>query len=111
MLGPDRESLGASDGTQQFTATGPFGRQFHTEFDDQCYLDVVDHDHGDDQPCGLGVCVEIGKHHYFATSGSVSGSSTLTVTAATLAFIAIPPVNPSVAAGKDAAVHSEWDVV
>jgi hypothetical protein len=33
------------------------------------------------------------------------------VTAATLAFIAIPPVNPSVAAGKDAAVHSEWDVV
>src|SRR5208337_4488180 len=48
---------------------------------------------------GMASTLKLGTSLISATSGSVSGSTTLTVTAATLNSIAVTPGFPSVAAG------------
>ncbi len=48
---------------------------------------------------GLATGVTEGQSVITATSGSISGSTTLTVTAATLSLITVTPVNPAVAKG------------
>jgi hypothetical protein len=48
---------------------------------------------------GLATAVAVGSSMISATSGSVSGSTTLTVTAATLKSIAVTPANPSSTVG------------
>ena len=49
---------------------------------------------------GLATGVSVGTSTITAKSGSINGSTTLTVTAATLTSIAVTPASPSVAAGK-----------
>lgn len=48
---------------------------------------------------GLATAVNTGSDTILAASGSISGSTTLTVTAATLTSISITPINPSIAKG------------
>ena len=48
---------------------------------------------------GLATAVGAGTANITATSGSISGTTTLTVTAATLVSIAVTPANPSLVAG------------
>lgn len=48
---------------------------------------------------GLAVSTTAGSTTISATSGNISGSTTLTVTPAALVSIAVTPVNPSIAAG------------
>jgi hypothetical protein len=50
--------------------------------------------------------VAVGSTTISATSGSVSGSTTLTVTAATLKSIAVTPATPSAAAGTTVPFHA-----
>ena len=50
---------------------------------------------------GLATSVSSGVTNIIATLGSISGSTTLTVTTATLESIAITPTNPSIANGTD----------
>src|SRR5208283_4822316 len=49
---------------------------------------------------GLATGIAAGSTTIQATSGSISGSTGLTVTAATLVSIAVTPANPSLAAGQ-----------
>jgi Bacterial Ig-like domain (group 2) len=49
---------------------------------------------------GLATATGTGTTNIQGTSGSVSGSTTLTVTPATLASVAVTPANPSIAIGK-----------
>src|SRR5208337_1168110 len=49
---------------------------------------------------GLATGVAAGSSTIQATSGSISGSTSLTVTAATVVSIAVTPANPSIAAGQ-----------
>ena len=50
-------------------------------------------------PSGLATGVGVGTSVITATSGSISGNTTLTVTPATLSLITVTPVNPSIANG------------
>jgi Legume lectin domain/Chitobiase/beta-hexosaminidase C-terminal domain/Bacterial Ig-like domain (group 2) len=55
---------------------------------------------------GLATAVAVGNTTISAASGSVSGNTTLTVTAATLKSIAVTPANPSAAAGTTVSFHA-----
>ncbi len=48
---------------------------------------------------GLATGAGVGTSTITATSGAISGSTSLTVTAATLQSIAVTPANPSIAKG------------
>jgi hypothetical protein len=64
---------------------------------------------------GLVSAVSAGTAHIIATSGSISGNTTMTVTSATLQIITIAPVNPSVPVGLTqqmtvSGTYSDWTV-
>jgi len=64
---------------------------------------------------GLVSAVSAGTAHIIATSGSISGNTTMTVTSATLQIITIDPVNPSVPVGLTqqmtvTGTYSDWTV-
>ena len=90
----------AAGKTQQFTATGTF-----SDSSTQDLTGTVTWASGTTSVAtiaagGLATTLKVGASTISATSGSVVGSTTLTVTAAALVSIAVTPVNPSVAAGN-----------
>ena len=97
-------SPGVANGTtQQFTATGTY-----TDNSTQVLTTSVTWGSSDTSLAtisnasgsyGLATAVGQGSVMITATIGSVSGSTTLTVTAATLVSIAVTPANPSILAG------------
>ena len=84
---------------QQFTATGTYSDGSHADFtkfatwsSSSTSVATVSG--------GLATGVAVGSTTIQATSGSISGSTNLTVTAATLVSIAVTPANPSIAVGQ-----------
>ena len=85
--------------TQQFTATGRF-----SDMTTQNLTTMVTWSSGTAATAtitagGLATAVNPGTSVITATSGTISGSTTLTVTAAALVSIAVTPTNPSIADG------------
>jgi hypothetical protein len=89
--------------TEQFTATGVY-----TDSSTQDLTTTVTWSSSDTAVAtisnaagseGLASTSDVGPTTITATSGAISGSTTLTVTAATLASIGVTPANPSVANG------------
>jgi len=100
---PDDSSI-ASGGKQQFTATGAY-----TDNSTQDLTTSVTWSSSDDSVAaisnaggseGLATGSKVGETTITATLGTISDSTTLTVTAATLVSIAVTPVDPSIASGK-----------
>ncbi len=94
----------AAGRTQQFTATGTFSDATTQDLTTQvtwASSDVatatVSNAAGSQ---GLATTLQAGGTTISATLGAVSGSTTLTVTAAVLVSIQVTPTNPSVAAGR-----------
>ncbi len=89
--------------TQQFTATGTFtdGTTQNLTTTVQWSSDTtsVATISNASTTQGLATAVGAGTANITATSGSISGTTTLTVTAATLVSIAVTPANPSLVAG------------
>ncbi len=86
-------------GTQQFTATGIFSDGTTSNLTSSAVWASSSTTTATINAAGLATAVKAGSTTISATVGSVTGSTTLTVTAATLVSIAVTPVNPSVAAG------------
>ena len=89
--------------TQQFTATGTYSdassvdiTQFVTWDSKDGMVATISNAGGSK---GLATAVDIGSTDISATFGGKTGSTTLTVTAATLASIAVTPANPSIPRG------------
>ncbi len=89
--------------TQQFTATGTFTDSSTQDItqtvrwsSDTTSVAIISN--AADQ-VGLATSVGIGTATITATSGAISGSTTLTVTAASLVSIVVTPANPSIALG------------
>ena len=89
--------------TQQFTATGTFSDTTTQDVTSTAYWSTSD---GTDATIsdsagsqGLATGVAAGSITITAASGSVNGTATLAVTAATLVSISIAPQNPSIALG------------
>ena len=83
-------------------------RRKHAEPDAARRRGVREHHGGDDQRGGPGDARWARDVRPFRRrSGASAGSTTLTVTAATLVSIAVTPANPSIAKGGDAAVHGD----
>ncbi len=95
---PANPSIAAGQ-QQQFTATGTYSDGSHADFTKfatwSSSFNSVATVSG-----GLATGVAVGSTTIQATSGSISGSTTLTVTAATLVSIAVTPANPTIAAGQ-----------
>ncbi len=89
----------AKGATQQFTATGTF-----SDGTTQNLTSTVTWTSGTTTTAtlsasGLATGAGVGTSTITATSSSISGSTLLTVTAATLQSIAVTPANPSIAKG------------
>ena len=87
--------------TEQFIADRYVLRQLHGEPDQSGDLGIVDARDGDDQPhTGLATGAGQGTSTISASMSGETGTTTLTVTAATLQSIAVTPANPSIAKGN-----------
>ncbi len=89
----------AAGGTQQFTATGTYSDNSTQNLTGSVTWASGTTGTATINTAGLAHAVATGTSTISATLGGVSGSTVLTVTAATLQSIAVTPVNPSVAAG------------
>jgi RHS repeat-associated protein len=90
----------AAGKTQQFTATGTYSDSSTQNLTASVTWASGTTATATITSAGLASALKAGTSTISATSGSIVGSTTLTVTAATLVSIAVTPVNPSVAAGK-----------
>ena len=86
--------------TQQFTATGTFSDGTTQNLTGTATWNSSAVTVATINAAGLATTTGAGSTTIQANSGSVSGSTTLTVTPATLASIAVTPANPSIAIGK-----------
>ncbi len=90
----------AAGKTQQFTATGTFSDSTTQNLTSSVVWASGTTTVATISGGGLATTLKVGSSTISATSGSVVGTTTLTVTAAVLVSIAVTPANPSVAAGK-----------
>jgi hypothetical protein len=86
--------------TKQFTATGTFSDNSTQNLTSSATWSSQTTTVATIIAGGLATAVGTGMSKIQATSGGVSGSTTLTVTSATLVRIAVTPANPSIAKGK-----------
>ena len=84
---------------QQFTATGTFSDNSTQNLTSSVTWSSATTGVATITTGGLATGVAVGTSTIKAVSGTVSGSTTLTVTAATLTSIAVTPANPSIKAG------------
>ena len=59
---------------------------------------------------GLATGVAVGTTTIQAASGTINGSTTLTVTPPVLLSITVTPADPSIAAGTQSAIYSDWQL-
>jgi uncharacterized protein YjdB len=85
--------------TQQFTATGTFSDASTQNITSSVTWVSATTGVATITSAGLAKGVGVGASKIQATSGAVTGSTTLSVTAATLTSIAVTPANPSISAG------------
>jgi plastocyanin len=85
--------------TQQFTATGTYTDSTKQDLTSQVTWASADTTVATITAAGLATAKATGSSKISATMGSISGSTTLTVTAAALESIAVTPANPSIAKG------------
>jgi len=85
--------------TQQFTATGTFSDTSTQNITSSVTWVSATTGVATITSAGLAKGVGAGSSKIQATSGAVTGSTTLSVTAATLTSIAVTPANPSISAG------------
>src|SRR5271166_4008471 len=103
---PANPSIAA--GQQQFTATGTYTDGSHQNLTSTAtwtsstpsVAAITNNSGAGSSGGGLATALTAGNTTIQATSGSISGSTGLTVTAATLVSIAVTPANPSIAAGQ-----------
>jgi hypothetical protein len=95
---PANPSIGKG-GTQQFTATGTFSDSSTQNLTSTATWSSSAAGVATINTAGLATAVGLGSTTIQATSGTISGSTTLTVTAPTLVSIAVTPANPSIAKG------------
>ena len=96
---PTSASIAAGQ-QQQFTATGTYTDGSHQNLTSTAVWTSSCPFRRHHQRGRLGHWCAAGSTTIKATSGSISGSTGLTVTAATLVSIAVTPANPSIAAGQ-----------
>ncbi len=85
---------------QQFTATGTYSNGSKKDLTSSAAWSSSATSVATISSSGLATAVAAGSTTIKATSGSVNGSTTLTVTAPTLVSIAVTPVNPSLSVGQ-----------
>jgi len=90
----------AKGATQQFTATGTFSNGSTQNLTSSVTWTSLTTSVATITTGGLAKGLATGTSTIQAKSGSVTGSTTLTVTAATLSSIAVTPANPSINAGS-----------
>src|SRR6202050_3417358 len=86
--------------TEQFTATGTFSDNSTQNLTGSVTWTSQTGGVATIAAGGLATAVTTGMSKIQAASGGVSGSTTLTVTSATLVSVAVTPANPSIAKGK-----------
>jgi Bacterial Ig-like domain (group 2) len=86
--------------TQQFTATGTFSDNSTQNLTSTVTWSSQTTGIATITSGGMATGVAAGMSQIQAASGAVSGSTTLTVTSATLVSVAVTPANPSIAKGK-----------
>jgi hypothetical protein len=86
--------------TQQFTATGTFSDGSTQNLTSTAAWSSSTLTVATISTAGLATSVGTGSTTIQASSGSINGSTTLTVTPATLVSISVTPANPSIAKGK-----------
>jgi uncharacterized protein YjdB len=86
--------------TQQLTATGVFSDATTQDLTTQVTWASTAPGHVTVSAAGLVTAVGLGTANITATKGTISGTTTVTVTAAALVSIQVTPTNPSVAAGR-----------
>ncbi len=89
----------AKGATQQFTATGTYSDNSTQNITGSVTWASATTSTATITAGGLATAVGVGTSSISATLGSITGSTTLTVTAATLQSIAVTPANPSIAKG------------
>ncbi len=90
----------AKNATEQFTATGTFSDNSTQNLTSSVAWSSVTTSVATISTGGLATGVAAGTSTIKAVSGGITGSTTLTVTAATLVSIAVTPANPSIAKGR-----------
>src|SRR5208337_648165 len=85
---------------QQFTAAGTYSDGSHQDLTSSATWTSSAPAVATISGSGLATAVAVGSTTIQAASGSINGSTGLTVTAPVLVSIAVTPVNPSIAAGK-----------
>ncbi len=85
--------------TEQFTATGTYSDGSHQNLTSTAAW-TSSAPSVATVSAGLATAIAAGSTNIQATSGSISGSTTLTVTAARLVLVAVTPANPTIAAGQ-----------
>lgn len=85
--------------TKQFTATGTYSNGTTQDLTNAVVWNSSDATKATIDGGGLATTVAVGATTITATSGALSGTSTLTVTAVALLSLAITPANPSIALG------------
>ena len=104
-VGPPDSSV-AMGLTNQFTATGLFSDGSKWNISSQVAWKSANAAMASISNAGLATAVSPGTTTITATLGSVSGSTTLAVTAATLVSIGVTPMNPSIASGLSDALKA-----
>ncbi len=96
---PVTPSIGAGT-QQQFTATGTYSDGTHRDLTSSATWTSSATSVATINSAGLATAVAVGNTTIQAASGSIKGSTGLTVTAPVLVSIAVTPVNSSIAAGN-----------
>jgi len=97
-LTPKSASVGVQ-GTQQFEAQGTFSDNSTQDLTASASWTSLATNIATVNSSGLATGVAVGSTTITATSGGISGTASLAVTAASLVSIAVTPTNPSIAAG------------
>ena len=95
---PANPSLAAGN-QQQFAATGTYSDGSHQDLTSSATWTSSAPLVATISSTGLATAVAVGNTTIQATSGSINGSTSLTVTAATLVSITVTPANPSIGVG------------
>src|ERR1019366_580709 len=96
---PTNPSIAAGQ-QQQFTATGTYRDGSHQDLTSSATWSSTAPSVATISSTGLATAVAVGSTTIQATSGSIHGSTGLTVTAPVLVSVAVAPANPSIAAGQ-----------
>ena len=106
---PTNPSIAAGT-TRQFTATGTYSDGSTQNLTSTATWSSSAPGVATISAAGLATSLAKGTSSISATMGSISGSTTLTVTAPVLVSIAVTPANPSIAVGEHAAVHGHGNL-